>query len=124
MDENAGKTRQRLEARLINRALKDDTFREELVRDPRAVFARELGIQMPEHIQVQVLEESPSTVYLVLPQRLPGAGTEFSDADLEAVAGGYNSSDYFTCPAVATCEATCYTGCETCDAAWDCMFPG
>ena len=106
MDENTGKTRQQLEAQLIDRALQDETFRQELVRDPKAVFARELGIALPEHIQVQVLEESPTTVYLVLPQRVPGAGAELSDADLEAVAGGWSAG-------TAEC-GTCETQCGTC----------
>ena len=107
MDEQPGKTRQQLEARLIDRALQDDAFRQELVRDPKGVVARELGMeQLPEHIQVQVLEESPSTVYLVLPPPVPGVGTELSDADLEAVAGGWSA-------ATAEC-ATCQTQCGTC----------
>ncbi len=92
MDENAGKTRTQLEAQVIDRAMKDEAFREELVRDPKGVFARELGMNMPEHIQVQVLEESPTTVYLVLPPPFPGASAELSDEQLETVAGGGLSS--------------------------------
>ena len=88
MDENTSKTRQDLEAQVIDRAMKDDTFRQELLRDPKGVFARELGMNMPEHITVQVLEESPSTVYLVLPAPVSGVGAQMSDAELENVAGG------------------------------------
>ena len=53
---------------------------------------------------MQVLEESPSTVYLVLPPPVPGAGAELSDADLEAVAGGWTE---FTACDVNTCLGTC-----------------
>ena len=92
MDENTGNARQTLEAQLIDRAMQDETFRQELVRDPKGVFARELGIRLPEHIQVQVLEESPTTVYLVLPQAATGTSTELADVELENVAGGLSAS--------------------------------
>ena len=48
MDESTVNARKALEAQLIDRAMKDAAFREELVRDPKAVFARELGISVPE----------------------------------------------------------------------------
>jgi hypothetical protein len=59
-----------------------------LVRDPKGVFARELGITIPENIHARVLEERPAQVYLVLPQAPASAGAELSDTELEAVAGG------------------------------------
>ncbi len=107
MDENTLTARQRLEAQLIDRAMKDKAFREELVRDPKAVFTRDLGISMPANIDVQVVEESPTTVYLVLPQAPPLAGAELSDAELEAVAGGdwSGSAECGTCP--YTCNCPC-----------------
>ena len=89
MDENPGKTRQALEAQLIERAMQDETFRQELVRDPKGVVARELGIRLPEHVTVQVLEESPTTVHLVLPQPPANAGVDLADEELEGVAGGF-----------------------------------
>ena len=88
MDENPVTTRKQLEAQVIDRAMQDETFRQELLRDPKGVVGRELGIQLPEHIDVQVLQESPSTVYLVVPRPAPSAGTELSDEELMAVAGG------------------------------------
>ena len=88
MDETPGKTRQQLEAQLIDKAMQDDAFRQELVRDPKGAVARELGMEeIPEHLQVQVLEESPTTVCLVLPPPVPGSSAELSDEQLETVAG-------------------------------------
>ena len=103
MDENPTKTRQQLEAQLIDRTMKDETFRQELLRDPKGVFARELGMNMPEHITVQVLEESPSTVYLVLPAPVSGVGAVMSDAELENVAGGGWTSSTADC---ASCQVS------------------
>ena len=88
MDENPVTTRKQLEAQLIDRAMKDETFRQELLRDPKGVFERELGIRLPEHITMQVLEESPTHIYLVLPQPLARPEMELADEELENVAGG------------------------------------
>ncbi len=48
MDEDSLTARQRLEAQLLDRAMKNKAFREELVRDPKAVFAPALGIEVLE----------------------------------------------------------------------------
>src|SRR3712207_1493702 len=88
MDDNTVTTRKQLEAQLTARAMQDATFRQELLRDPKGVLARELQRPIPAHITVQVLEESPTTIYLVLPRGRVSAGAEVADADLEDVAGG------------------------------------
>jgi hypothetical protein len=49
----------------------------------------ELGTQLPESIEVRVVEESAQTIYLVLPSTSAvGEGGEISDEGLEAVSGG------------------------------------
>jgi hypothetical protein len=86
--------RSEFERRLIAKALSDEAFARELKEHPRAVLERELaekrpGIRLPEQVQVEVLQETPSTVYLVLPPR-PAARPigELADEELERVAGG------------------------------------
>jgi len=86
-----------LTAQLIARAWKDEAFKEELLRDPTAVVERELrrlepDARLPEQVEIHVLEETPTTRYLVLPPK-PSAGADaaqLSDQELAQVAAsGY-----------------------------------
>jgi hypothetical protein len=63
----AVKTRKDLEIHLITRALKDEGFRQELIANPKAVVEKELGTKLPEELEINVLEETEDTLYMVLP---------------------------------------------------------
>jgi Nitrile hydratase, alpha chain len=78
-----------MERRLVQRSLEDEDFRQRLLDDPTAAVEQELGSPLPEGVEVRVVEESPQTIYLVLPSASAvGEGGELSDEELEAVAGG------------------------------------
>lgn len=81
-------SRQELESKLIAKAWQDEAFKQELISNPKAVYARELGKQLPENITIRVMEETPDTIYLALPTS-PQVSEELSDEALEAVAGGF-----------------------------------
>jgi len=68
-------------------AADNQRYREALVADPALVLGRQMGRRLPDFLNVEVLEETADTIYLVLPIR-PKEGDELSDADLELVAGG------------------------------------
>ena len=74
-----------LEAKLRRRAATDSAFRQELLTDPRAAIERELGVSFPAGITIKAVEETPDTMYIVVPPMVSG---ELSDADLDIVAGG------------------------------------
>ena len=82
--------RQQLEQQLIEKAMKDESFRKQLIENPGAAIEAETGMKIPETLKIKVLEESPQTVYIVLPY-IPGKDTEIelTESELEKVAGGH-----------------------------------
>ena len=113
MSEQAPRNRRDLEAQLMARAWKDDAFRQELIRNPKPVLEREMarwrpGYKLPDTVEVKVLEETPTTRYLVLPSKPQFESTsgELSDEDLEQVAGGGQPS-YTECDGPDCTEDTC-----------------
>ena len=100
MSEASG--RQEMERRLVQRSLEDDDFRQRLIDDPKAAVEHELGTRLPEAVRVRVVEETPDTIYLVLPGTSPPGeeGGELSELELEAVAGGGTWVD----PTCASCD--------------------
>jgi len=63
----AVRTRKDLEIHLITRALKDEAFEQELLANPKAVVEKELGTKLPEELEINVIEETEDTLYMVLP---------------------------------------------------------
>jgi hypothetical protein len=81
--------REAFEARLIEKAWTDPSFRQALRSDPRGAVEKALGARLPAGMQVKLLEETADTFYLVLPanpDRAPSG--QLSDEQLDAVAGG------------------------------------
>jgi hypothetical protein len=98
--------RQQFEQRLIEKAMKDESFRKYLIENPDAAIEAETGIKTPETMKIIVLVEDPQTVYLVLPQNTAANDImELSDAELEAVAGGYDIWSRAT--DCGSCEEAC-----------------
>jgi hypothetical protein len=80
--------RQYLTERLIEKAMKDEDFRRELIEFPNETIEKEFGFKMPELVHVKVLEENANTVYIVLPTSQQEFETELTDNDLQRIAGG------------------------------------
>jgi Nitrile hydratase, alpha chain len=68
--------RAELEGRIVARALRDPEFRARLVANPRGAVAEELGVDLPERLEVVVVEERPDRIAIVLPVALDGLGRD------------------------------------------------
>jgi nitrile hydratase len=62
---------------------KDPAYRSRIVREPRRVLA-EMGLALPEDVEIRVWDSSAEIRYLVLPQRPPGT-EHLSEDDLAAL---------------------------------------
>ena len=90
-----------LQEQIIARAMKDEAFRQELLSNPQAAIEHALGISVPQDVTIQVYQDTPTTLHLVLPMRAPSAAwVELSDAELEQASGSIGRQGAITlvCP--------------------------
>jgi hypothetical protein len=92
MSEGSGRVE--VKRRIIQRSIEDDAFRQRLLENPKAAIEEGSGIQLPEGIEIRAVEETPDTVYILLPGRPTDVRAgELSDRELESVAGGEGAGD-------------------------------
>jgi hypothetical protein len=85
----SGMTRREFESKLIARAWKDEAFKKRLLENPKRVFEDELGVKLPDGLQIKILEETGGQLYLVLPPNPEHEpDLDLSDEQLEMVTGG------------------------------------
>ena len=80
---------QEFQNELVVKALKDESFRKQLLANPKAVVEKEMGkleegSKLPSALEVKVIEQPANALYLVLPTM----SEELSDDALDNVAGG------------------------------------
>ena len=69
--------------KLIEKASEDETFRSNLIANPKSVIEQEFGVQLPENFSVTVHEQTSTEAHVVLPP-----DPKLSDEQLGAAAGG------------------------------------
>lgn len=69
---------------IVGKAWADEEFKRRLIADPKAVL-REEGIEIPDDVEVRVVENTEKVFYLSLP---PKPSEEVSDEELERISGG------------------------------------
>jgi len=80
-------TREELEEVVIKQAWRDETFRAELMRNPKQAIETLLSTKIPDDLKVNVVQDVPNQITVVLPHFPPAMG-ELAESQLEAVAGG------------------------------------
>ena len=73
-------------AELFAACWKDEALKARFMSDPKAVLA-EHGIDVPDNMNVNVVENSDNTVHITMP-KAPSGPTELSDEELAGAAGG------------------------------------
>ena len=77
-----------MHARIARKATADAGFRARLLNNPKETIERELGVDIPASLSIEVHEESDTTAHLVLPP-----DSKLSERELETVAGGDNGPE-------------------------------
>ena len=92
------KQRQNLEQHLMEKAMKDDVFRNQLMNDPKGTIERETSMKLPDKIKITVLEENQQYLYLVIPS-VEGTNQtgELNEQELMSVSGGFDWSIATVC---------------------------
>ncbi len=81
---------QRQYADIMARAATDSNFRQALLANPAGTLL-EAGVEVPEGMQIEVLEASPTKVYFIVPEK-----TLVDDELLARAAGGSTASSAAT----------------------------
>ena len=68
---------------IVDKSAIDEEFRQQLLADPKSAITGELGITMPESMNVVVHESDMQTVHLALPP-----DPNITEEQLEAVSAG------------------------------------
>ena len=85
---------QQIQAAIAKVVWKDENLRSEFVKNPKETIEKNLGIKFAEGVNVKCIDATdPKTVYYILPHHPSKAlGVEFTDEQLDAVAGGFNTN--------------------------------
>jgi len=67
---------------ITDKAISDDDFRSLLVSDPKTAISQELGVDIPEGLDIKIHESDMRTFHLALP------ATNMDEEQLEAIAAG------------------------------------
>ena len=89
-------SREEFEKVIVKKAQEDTDFKKALLGKPHEAIAR-FGVQVPEEIEIKVVEKSARVLYLVLPLN-PDELTDEQLDEVSAAGGCYGHCDDFNDP--------------------------
>ena len=72
---------------MILKELEEQLIKKALMNNPKETLKNQFGIQVPEDVEVKVVEESTKVVYQVLPVD----PDELTDEQMDGISGGFPS---------------------------------
>ena len=82
-------------AELFATCWKDEALKQRFMRDPKAVLD-EYGMNVPDGIAVNVVENTDNTVHITIPAP-PSGHLDLSDEELSNAAGGKGAGSMYSC---------------------------
>lgn len=110
-EQNKSNPKLTFEQAIIEACWKDEAFRQQLLKDPKAAIKASFGIEIGS-INLKVIEEGPNEMILTIPAKPEGVSGELSVEELDSVAAAGTHGCYNTAHVWHTC------GCHYTEA-WD-----
>lgn len=76
-----------LQKKVIERAMKDEDFRNKLRSNPKNAIEETIGVELPGNINFHVNEETQNDIHITLPRK----HNELSEKQLSGISGGWSS---------------------------------
>ena len=64
-------------------AMENSTYRDTLMKNPRAIVEKQFNMALAPNVKVKVVEETADTIYVIVPPKSAQAG-ELDDSDLSS----------------------------------------
>jgi len=104
--------RSQMSQHVVDRAVKDDDFRNRLISDPKGTIEEEYGVSLPPEARIHVHTETPREFHVVLPST-PSASSELSADEVGAAdCSGWSSAGecVLECTQCGNNDTTCAPG--------------
>ena len=100
-----------IENHIIEKAMKDKSFRSSLMANPKDTLEKYLNIEFPPHLQIRVMEEKSDTMYFILPSFPENNHQETVDLGLDEINTGASETHTSCCRCSVTAPKTKGAGC-------------